>query len=99
MGAAGDVETEAVYRGWHQLYSRFRRLATALTLGLENLWNGRLRPAVHLLGGACALNEALLAKPPPAEPHAQHLGFDPRVLAYCRRSALLVRVVVVGARV
>lgn len=89
VGAAGDVETEAVYRGWHQLYSRFRRLATALTLGLENLWNGRLRPAVHLLGGACALNEALLAKPPPAEPHAQHLGFDPRVLAYCRRSALL----------
>lgn len=89
MGAAGDVELEATYRGWHELYGRFRRLVSALTMGLEHLWTHRLQSAVHLLGTACALNETLLARPPPAEPHARYLGFDPRLLTYCRRMALL----------
>ncbi|XP_050033552.1 ubiquitin carboxyl-terminal hydrolase 25-like isoform X3 [Dermacentor andersoni] len=88
-GAAGDVEMEAVYRGWHMLYCRFRHLASALTIGLEHYWAHRLPSAVHLLGAACALNEALLARPPPAESHSRYLGFDPRLLAYCRRMALL----------
>ncbi|XP_077483445.1 ubiquitin carboxyl-terminal hydrolase 25-like isoform X2 [Amblyomma americanum] len=89
MGAAGDVEMEATYRGWHELYGRFRHLASAFAMGLEHLWSQRLQSAVHLLGTACALNEMLLARPPPAEPHARHLGFDPRLLTYCRRLALL----------
>ncbi|XP_049524790.1 ubiquitin carboxyl-terminal hydrolase 25-like isoform X4 [Dermacentor silvarum] len=88
-GAAGDVEMEAVYRGWHVLYCRFRHLASALTIGLEHYWAHRLPSAVHLLGAACTLNEALLARPPPAEPHSRYLGFDPRLLTYCRRMALL----------
>ncbi|KAH8023780.1 hypothetical protein HPB51_016675 [Rhipicephalus microplus] len=90
-GAAGDVEVEAMYRGWHMLYCRFRHLASALTVGLEHFWTHRLPSAVHLLGAACTINEALLARPPPAEPHSRYLGFDPRLLAYCRRMALLVR--------
>ncbi|XP_037279428.2 ubiquitin carboxyl-terminal hydrolase 25 isoform X1 [Rhipicephalus microplus] len=88
-GAAGDVEVEAMYRGWHMLYCRFRHLACALTVGLEHFWTHRLPSAVHLLGAACTINEALLARPPPAEPHSRYLGFDPRLLAYCRRMALL----------
>lgn len=88
-GAAGDVEMETVYRGWHILYCRFRHLASALTIGLEHYWARRLPSAVHLLGAACTLNEGLLARPPPAEPHSRYLGFDPRLLTYCRRMALL----------
>ncbi|CAN7983846.1 unnamed protein product, partial [Ixodes hexagonus] len=84
-----EAEEEATYRGWHALYVRFRRLATVLAVGLDRLWAGRLPEALSLLSGACVLNEALLRGPPPAGPQARHLGLDPRLLAHCRRLALL----------
>lgn len=85
-----EAAEEAAYRGWHALYARFRQLATALAVGLDRLWAGRLPEALLLLAGACALNEALQGGPPPAGPKARHLGLDPRLLDHCRRLALLV---------
>ncbi|KAM7314595.1 ubiquitin carboxyl-terminal hydrolase 25 isoform X1 [Ixodes scapularis] len=84
-----EAAEEAAYRGWHALYARFRQLATALAVGLDRLWAGRLPEALSLLAGACALNEALQGGPPPAGPKARHLGLNPRLLDHCRRLALL----------
>lgn len=84
-----EAAEEAAYRGWHALYARFRQLATALAVGLDRLWAGRLPEALSLLAGACALNEALQRGPPPAGSKARYLGLDPRLLGHCRRLALL----------